>query len=93
MGDSENGFGKAMRIRRMDVALDHVISHQPVDDIGTFALCGAEDQRIPEKIALIDKAIGADALALAKILTYTEFLSQQCNYSQGLLGGLLRCPR
>src|ERR1019366_8849209 len=43
MGDSENGFGKAMRIRKMDVALDHVISHQPVDDIGTFALCGAED--------------------------------------------------
>src|ERR1019366_5932577 len=34
MGDGENGFGKAMRIRRMDVALHHVISHQPVDNIG-----------------------------------------------------------
>jgi hypothetical protein len=63
----------------MDVALHHVISHQPVDDIGTFALCGAEDQRIPEKIALIDKGIGADALALAKILEGIVGIERVCS--------------
>ena len=68
MRQAEDGFGVAVGVGRMDVALDHIIVHQPVDDIGTLAVGGADHQRMPQEMAFIDEGVSADALSLPEIL-------------------------
>ena len=68
MHHPKDNFTIAMRVGGMDVALDDVVVHQPIDHIGTLALGGAEDQRMPQQITLIDECVSADALALAEVL-------------------------
>jgi hypothetical protein len=52
----------------VDVALDHVVVHQAVDDVGTLALGGADDGRVEQQVPLVDEAVDADAFALAEVL-------------------------
>src|SRR5271156_1317861 len=67
VSDRENGLGKAMRVGGMNVAFDHVVAHEAVNDICALAFRRAENQRMPEQVALIDESVSADALAFAKI--------------------------
>ena len=43
-------------------------AHQAVDDVGALALGGADDDRVPQQLALVDEGVGADALAFAEVL-------------------------
>jgi hypothetical protein len=51
----------------VDVAFDHVVAHEAVSDIRALAFRRAENQRMPEQVALIDESISADPLALAEV--------------------------
>jgi len=42
--------------------------HEPINDIGRFALGGADDLVMPEEVPLIDEGIGTDPSVLAEIL-------------------------
>lgn len=68
MREAKNRLGVAVRVGRMDITFNDIVVHQSVDDIGTFAISCAYHQRMPEEVALINKGIGADTLALPKIL-------------------------
>ena len=57
-----------MLIGGMDVALDDIVVHQSVDDIGTLALGRAEHQRVPKEVAFIEEGVGAVAPRMAKVL-------------------------
>lgn len=52
----------------MDVAFDHIVAHQPVNDIGAFPVSRADHQGMPQEVALIHKRVGTDTLPLPKIL-------------------------
>ena len=67
VGNREDDLGKAMRVGRMDVAFDHVVAHQAVNDIGALAFGRAENQGVPEQVTFVHEGVGADPLALAKI--------------------------
>ena len=56
-----------MGVGGVDVAFDHVVAHEAVNDIRALAFRRAENQRMPEQIALIDEGISADPLALAEV--------------------------
>jgi hypothetical protein len=64
----EDRLGIAVRVRGVDVALDHVVVHQAVDDVGTLSLGGADDGRVEQQVPLVDEAVDADAFALAEVL-------------------------
>ncbi len=67
MGDYKNSLRKAMRAGGVNVAFDHGVPHDATDDICALAFRGAENQRMPEQVALIDECTGADSLAFARI--------------------------
>ena len=67
MGGSKNGLTVPMGVGRVDVAFHYVITHEAIDDINAFPLRCAENERMPEQIALIDESIGAHTLALPEI--------------------------
>ena len=46
----EDGLGVAVRVRGVDVAPDHVVVHQAVDDVGALALGGADDGRVEQAL-------------------------------------------
>ncbi len=52
----------------MDVAPDHVVVHQPINDVGGLFFRGADHRGMPHEIAHIDKCHHADALVLAQVL-------------------------
>lgn len=52
----------------MDIAFYHIVLHQTVNYIRAFPFCSAEHHRMPQKIALINETVYADALTLAEIL-------------------------
>ena len=68
MSEAENRFLEPVFVRGMDRTFDDIVVHQPVDDIGTLAFNRTDHQRVPEQPALINEAVGADALQLAKVL-------------------------
>jgi hypothetical protein len=41
------------------------VGHEPITDIGGFALGGADDVVMPEEVALSDEGLGADTGVLA----------------------------
>ncbi len=69
----------------MNIAFDDIIMHQAVDDIGAFTVGGTDNNRMPEQVPLVDKAIDAHPLDFAKIFegmvcverigTHLEFLT------------------
>ena len=67
MRGGKNRFAVTMRICGMDVAFDHIIVHEAVNEIGTFPLWCAKHKRVPEKIAFINECIGRYALPFPKI--------------------------
>ena len=67
--DAEHGLGIPVTNGGMDVAPDHVIVHQSVDQVGAFTVGAA--LIISEchwRMAVVDEGVGADALSLAEIL-------------------------
>jgi hypothetical protein len=64
----EDCFCVAVRVCGVDVALDHVVVHQAVNDVGALALGGADDRRVEQQMSLVDEAVDADAFALAEVL-------------------------
>ena len=56
-----------MRVGGVDVAFDHVVTHEAINDICALAFRRAENQGMPEQVALIDEGESADPLAFAKI--------------------------
>lgn len=86
MGQTENGLRITMRIGGMDIAFDDIIVHQPIDDIGAFPICCADHQGMPEKVALIDESVGADALALPEIFERTAGHRLRCAVDLGFDG-------
>ena len=71
MGEAENRFGVAVGIGRMDVTFDDIITHQAINDIGTFPVGGTDHQRMPQKMTFIYKSVSTHALTLPKILEGT----------------------
>ena len=67
MGHRKNRLRIAVRISPVKIALDHIVAHQAVNDIGALALGGAEHEGMPQQLPFIDEAVGADPLALAEI--------------------------
>jgi len=65
--EAEHGLGAAAGVGRMDVAFDDIVAHQPINDIGAFAVGGADHRGMPEKVPLVDDCAGADALTLPEI--------------------------
>ena len=63
---AKNRLGVSVRVRRVDVAFDNIVVHEPVDDIGAFAISCTNHQRMPEEVSLINKGIGADTPGLAQ---------------------------
>ena len=57
VGDREDGLGKAMRVGGVDVAFDHVVTHEAINDICALAFRRAENQGMPEQVALIDEGV------------------------------------
>ncbi len=52
----------------MDITFDDIVVHETINDIGGFALSGANDVMMPEEVALIDEGVDADPRVLPKIL-------------------------
>ena len=50
-------FGIMHGISRMNVTFNDVVVHEPINDIGGFALGGAGDVMIPKEVALIDEGV------------------------------------
>jgi hypothetical protein len=48
MTDAENGLTETEGIRRVDIASDNVVVHQPVDDECALTLPSAEDERVKQ---------------------------------------------
>ena len=50
-----------MGVSGMDVTLNDVVVHQPIDHIGTFPVSCADHQGVPQEVALINlnSAVGA----------------------------------
>ena len=49
----------------MNIALHHLVMHQPVDDVGAFPLGRAEHGGVPQQVALVTEGAGKDASATA----------------------------
>lgn len=43
MRGGKNSFSKSARIGGMNIAFDDLIVYQPIDNVGSFALRGADD--------------------------------------------------
>lgn len=67
MGDTENDFGETVRISRVNVAFDHFVVEQPINDVSRFALGGTNDRRIEKQMAFINKAVNSHALIVSEI--------------------------
>ena len=67
MHDTEQEFDVAPGVRRMDIALDHLIMLQAIDDVRGFFLRGTDDGAVKEKVTLIRKGIGTDRLTPIEI--------------------------
>ena len=67
VANAENSLTETKGIRRVDIAPNHVVVHQPVYDVCTLTFPGAEDQRMKQKIAFVNEAVDAHALALTEI--------------------------
>ena len=65
---AKDDFAIAMGIRRMEVAFDDVIVHQPVTDIVRIAFSRADDGVMPQEVSFVEEGIGTDTLVLADIL-------------------------
>ncbi len=57
MGDTEDNFGKTVRIGRMDVTFNDFIVEQPVNDVSRFALGGTDDRRIEKQMTFVNKTV------------------------------------
>lgn len=68
IGCTKDYFRVPVRVGLRDITLDHVVVHQPVNDVGCFFFRGADHRGMPHEIAHIDKCHHADALGLAKVL-------------------------
>ena len=68
MTDAEHGLTETEGIRRVDIASDHVVVHQPVDHVCALTLPSAEDERVKQQIAIVNKAVDAHPLAFPKYL-------------------------
>jgi hypothetical protein len=85
MTDAENGLTETEGIRRVDIASGHVVVHQPVDDECALTLPSAEDERVKQQIALVNKAVDTHSLAFTEVFervvgverlgAYFEFLA------------------
>ena len=49
----------------MDVALDDIVVHESVDDPGTFPFGRADNERVEEKVPLVDEAMNAGGLSFS----------------------------
>jgi hypothetical protein len=68
MSRAEDHLAVTMCIGRMDITLDDIVVHEPIDHIGTFTLAGAEHGGMKEEVAFIDEAVDRDPLFLAEVL-------------------------
>jgi len=64
----EQHFTIAPGIRGMNIAFDHIIVHQAINDIVGLMFGRANDERIRQEVAHINEGVGADSLVLAKVL-------------------------
>jgi hypothetical protein len=64
----KNYFRVAVRVGRLNIALDHIVVHQSVDHISRLAFGRADHGGMPHQITHIDKRHDGDALILAQIL-------------------------
>ena len=62
MAHREDQLAEAEGIGRMNVALHHLVVHQPVDDVGAFPLGRAEHGGVPQQVALVTEGVGGYAL-------------------------------
>jgi integrase len=51
----------------MNIALHHLVVHQPIDDVGAFPLGRAEHGGVPQQVALVTEGVGGYALIFAEI--------------------------
>ncbi len=67
MAHGEDQLAEAEGIGRMNIALHHLVVHQPVDDVGAFPLGRAEHGGVPQQVALVTEGVGGYALIFAEI--------------------------
>ena len=67
MHGREDGLGVPVGVRRMDVALDDIVVHQAIYDVGAFAFSGTDDDGMEQEVAFVDEAVDADALTLSEV--------------------------
>src|ERR1700676_3835551 len=68
MAHAKDQFTKAEGVGRMNIALDDLVVHQPVDDVSALPIRRAKDSGVPQQVALVPEGVDADALALAEVL-------------------------
>ena len=67
MAYAKDQFTKAEGVGRMNIALDDLVVHQPVDDVGALPIRRAKDRGVPQQVALVPECVDAHALALAEV--------------------------
>lgn len=67
MRGSKDAFGEAMSVGRMDVALDHLVLHQPVDHVSCFTLGRTDYGAVEQGVTHIDERVEGDSFVFAKV--------------------------
>jgi hypothetical protein len=52
---------------QVNIALDDLVVHQPIDDVSALLIRRAKDGGVPQQVALVPEGVDADALALAEV--------------------------
>jgi len=68
MAHAKDQFTKAEGVGRMNIALDDLVVHQPVDDVGALPIRRAKDRGVPQQVAFVPEGVDAHALSLAEVL-------------------------
>jgi hypothetical protein len=64
---TQDGFTIALRIGRVDVALDDLVAHEAISHIRRFPFSRAGDGVMPQEVPFVGNRIGADALVFAEV--------------------------
>src|ERR1700730_15969296 len=68
MANTKDQFTKAEGVGRMNITLDDLVVHQPVDDVGALPIRRAKDRGVPQQVALVPEGVDAHAFSLAEVL-------------------------
>jgi hypothetical protein len=68
VGDGEHGFAVPVGVGGVDIAFDHLVVHQAINDISGFAFSGADDRGMEMEVAFVNERVGTHATPVPKVL-------------------------